>query len=201
MRIQLLFVPAFVAALTLTAGAQTPAPATPESLVAAAKRAAGTDYQGTFVRVCVAPDNLAGGAGGGARGAVPPARVVPDRSTWLRPALQGVRQLLLHRYQDSLRVGACDERGPHRHRHAVRLRDRAGDDRGHDRARPRSAHRQVRARQPRPRRSRPGRGAPAEPLRRQGRDGLRRTGIRRSSVLRRLRAACRSAISSSAPAA
>jgi metallo-beta-lactamase class B len=83
MRNQLLVVWALFAAMVLTAEAQAPAPATPESLVAAAKRAAGTDYTGTFVRICVAPENLAAGAGrGAARGAAPPARVVPDRSTW-----------------------------------------------------------------------------------------------------------------------
>ena len=31
---------------------------TPDSLVAAAKRAAGPDHSGTFLRICVAPDNL-----------------------------------------------------------------------------------------------------------------------------------------------
>jgi metallo-beta-lactamase class B len=83
MRSQLLLVGALFAATAFTVEAQAPAPATPDSLVAAAKRAAGTDYSGTFVRVCVAPENLAGGAGrGGARGAAPPARVVPDRSSW-----------------------------------------------------------------------------------------------------------------------
>jgi metallo-beta-lactamase class B len=67
-------------AITFTASAQGPAPVTPEGLVAAAKRAAGVDYAGTFLRICVAPDNL--GGGGGARGAAPVARVVPARSTW-----------------------------------------------------------------------------------------------------------------------
>jgi metallo-beta-lactamase class B len=53
---------------------------TPESLVKAAKRAAGVEYAGTFLRICVAPDNLEGGAG---RGAAPPgARNVPDRALW-----------------------------------------------------------------------------------------------------------------------
>jgi len=73
-----------LSAVTITGHAQEPAPATPESLVAGAKRAAGLDYAGTFARICVAPDNLGrgGAAGGGARGAAPAARVVPDRSTW-----------------------------------------------------------------------------------------------------------------------
>ncbi len=68
-------------AIALLAGSplvvEAAAPVTPDSLVAAAKRAAGRDYAGTFLRICVAPDNL---------NAVPrPAnapRVVPDRATW-----------------------------------------------------------------------------------------------------------------------
>jgi metallo-beta-lactamase class B len=48
--------------------------------VKAAKRAAGTDYAGTFLRICVLPDNLEGGAG---RGVAPPGpRNVPDRALW-----------------------------------------------------------------------------------------------------------------------
>jgi metallo-beta-lactamase class B len=51
---------------------------TPASLVAAAKRAAGPDYAGTFLRICVAPDNLT------PRPPPNPAapRTVPDRATW-----------------------------------------------------------------------------------------------------------------------
>jgi metallo-beta-lactamase class B len=67
---------------TLAVQAQTPAPATPDNLVVAAKRAAGTDYAGTFVRICVAPENLGGGA---ARGGGAGARVVPDRAQWYAP--------------------------------------------------------------------------------------------------------------------
>ena len=78
----LLLVAVLVAVMTCAARAQAPAPTTPENLVAAAKRAAGTDYSGTFLRICVAPENLAGGAGRGGAGAAPPARVVPDRATW-----------------------------------------------------------------------------------------------------------------------
>ncbi len=81
----LLFVAAVSGTMALTVHAQAPAPVTSESLVNAAKRAAGTDYAGTFLRICVAPDNLQGGAGRGAatRGAAPPpARTVPDRALW-----------------------------------------------------------------------------------------------------------------------
>jgi metallo-beta-lactamase class B len=66
----------------LAVQAQTPAPATPDSLVTAAKRAAGTDYAGTFVRICVAPENLGAGA---ARGGGAGARAVPDRAQWYAP--------------------------------------------------------------------------------------------------------------------
>src|SRR5262245_41979754 len=70
------------AAAAFTIHAQEPAPATPDSLVRSAKRAAGVEYPGTFLRICVAPDNLPGDAGRG-RGAAPPgARTVPDRATW-----------------------------------------------------------------------------------------------------------------------
>jgi metallo-beta-lactamase class B len=64
-----------VVASIATTQAQPVVPVTPDALVAAAKRAAGQDHAGTFVRVCVAPDNL-----GGAR--PPPARTVPDRASW-----------------------------------------------------------------------------------------------------------------------
>jgi metallo-beta-lactamase class B len=80
MRGYLLFVAAVSGALTLTLHAQAPAPVTPENLVKAAKRAAGLDYAGTFLRICVAPDNLEGAAGRGA--AQSAARAVPDRALW-----------------------------------------------------------------------------------------------------------------------
>ena len=76
----LLFVAAVSGAITFTAHAQAPAPVTPENLVKAAKRAAGVDYAGTFLRICVAPDNLQSAP---ARGAAPPAaRAAPDRALW-----------------------------------------------------------------------------------------------------------------------
>ncbi len=85
MRGCLLFVAAVSGAMTLTVQAQAPVPVTAESLVRAAKRAAGTDYAGTFLRICVAPDNVEGAADRGAagRGAAPhAARTVPDRALW-----------------------------------------------------------------------------------------------------------------------
>jgi hypothetical protein len=53
MRGCLLCVAAVSGAITLTVHAQAPAPATAESLVNAAKRAAGVDYAGTFLRYFV----------------------------------------------------------------------------------------------------------------------------------------------------
>jgi metallo-beta-lactamase class B len=84
MRLRLIIAALFAA--TAAARAQTPTAVTPESLVTAAKRAAGQDYAGTFLRICVAPDNLgagrAGGAGRGAANTAPAARTIPDRATW-----------------------------------------------------------------------------------------------------------------------
>ena len=80
MRIQLLMTAGMLfAAATQAVHAQAPAPVTAESLVTAAKKAAGQDYSGTFLRICVAPDNLS------PRPAPNPAagsRAVPDRATW-----------------------------------------------------------------------------------------------------------------------
>jgi metallo-beta-lactamase class B len=66
--------------LTIAAGARAQAPpaTTPETLVIAAKRAAGRDYAGTFVRICVAPDNLTPRP----PNAAPAASTIPDRATW-----------------------------------------------------------------------------------------------------------------------
>jgi metallo-beta-lactamase class B len=80
MRSCLLAAAAVFGAIALTVHAQAPAPATPDDLVKAAKRAAGLDYAGTFLRICVAPDNLQSAP---ARGAAPPAaRTAPDRALW-----------------------------------------------------------------------------------------------------------------------
>lgn len=69
----------FASAILSTVHAQAPTPSTPDALVAAAKRAAGQDHAGTFLRICVAPDNL------NAAPRPPPltgARTIPDRATW-----------------------------------------------------------------------------------------------------------------------
>ena len=79
MRLRLLAAATLFTLVTLTAYAQVPAPVTPEALITSAKRAAGTDHAGTFLRICVAPDNL---NAGGRRGGGPGPRVVPDRATW-----------------------------------------------------------------------------------------------------------------------
>jgi metallo-beta-lactamase class B len=81
-----LIVAAVLVAGAAAALAQAPVPATAESLVTAAKRAAGQDHAGTFLRICVALDSPGGGrAGGSGRGvgdAPPAARAVPDRAVW-----------------------------------------------------------------------------------------------------------------------
>jgi len=62
--------------------AQPATPPTPDSLVAAAKRLAGTDFAGSFARICVAPDNLTARTPGAGRGAATAPRPTPDRATW-----------------------------------------------------------------------------------------------------------------------
>ena len=71
------------ASLTGSLGQPAQAP-TPDSLVAAAKRASGLNFQGAFQRICVAPDNLNAGRGAGLAGAGRAAapRPAPDRATW-----------------------------------------------------------------------------------------------------------------------
>ena len=86
MKLRLIAGATLFTAVTFTVYAQVPAPVTPEALVTAAKRAAGVDHAGTFLRICVAPDNLnAGGRRGGGpapRGGGPAPRAVPDRAAW-----------------------------------------------------------------------------------------------------------------------
>jgi metallo-beta-lactamase class B len=71
-----------VAASTAATLAQATAPVTPESLLIAAKRAAGQDHAGTFIRICVAPENLAAGGRGGRGGPNSSTAAVPDRAAW-----------------------------------------------------------------------------------------------------------------------
>ena len=72
------------AALAATAGAGFPIAQTPtnvDGLVSAAKRSAGTEWAGTFLRLCIAPPPAAGrGRGGAAPNAAPPGP--PARSSW-----------------------------------------------------------------------------------------------------------------------
>ena len=86
MKLQLIAGATLFTAVTFTVYAQVPAPVTPEALITAAKRVVGIDHAGTFLRICVAPDNLnAGGPRGGGpapRGGGPAPRAVPDRATW-----------------------------------------------------------------------------------------------------------------------
>jgi metallo-beta-lactamase class B len=79
MRYCLFAVGAIAAAAALSLEAQPAASGTPEELVAAAKRAAGRDHSGTFLRICVAPDNL--NAAPRPPVATGPG-VAPDRETW-----------------------------------------------------------------------------------------------------------------------
>lgn len=72
------------AALAVTAGVALPiaqTPTTVDGLVSAAKRSAGTDWAGTFLRLCVvSPPAAAGGRGATAGNATPPGP--PARSSW-----------------------------------------------------------------------------------------------------------------------
>jgi metallo-beta-lactamase class B len=87
---------ALLAAFGVSTSLAQPAADTPDSLVVDAKRAAGTDFPGTFARLCVAPDNMNTGRGGAGRGGAAPAaargaaaapapRPAPDRATWYAP--------------------------------------------------------------------------------------------------------------------
>jgi metallo-beta-lactamase class B len=89
MKIRLLFsYVASVLVLCSAALAQTPTSADIESHIAAAKTAAGQDFRGTFVNLCLpaaaAPGGARGGAarGGAGRGAAAAAPATPDRSGW-----------------------------------------------------------------------------------------------------------------------
>src|SRR5262245_4975235 len=71
-----------LAAITCTASAQTPA-TTIDGLVGAAKTAAGTDWAGTFLRLCIpTPAAAPGAAQGTARAAAAARPRTPARETW-----------------------------------------------------------------------------------------------------------------------
>ena len=72
------------AAISITAQSQAPAPATPDALVAAAKRAAGRDYAGERSSAFASRRTISCGwrlATASPDAAAGP-RVVPDRATW-----------------------------------------------------------------------------------------------------------------------
>ena len=108
------------AALAIAAGmvivsAQTP-PTTVDGLVSAAKVAAGTDWPGTFTRLCIPPPQgpaRGRGASPGAATATPPCPT--STGAVARRARQGRRQPLLHRRKGAPLVGARGQRGDHRH--------------------------------------------------------------------------------------
>jgi metallo-beta-lactamase class B len=79
MTLRVLASAALLIIVTVAVHAQAPGPVTHDALITAAKRAAGADHAGTFLRICVAPDNL---NAGGPRAGGPGPRVVPDRGTW-----------------------------------------------------------------------------------------------------------------------
>src|SRR5687767_7299254 len=76
-RMKRIYIASVLAVVMLTfAHAQTPEGQSIDQLVSAAKAAAGTEWTGTFARLCVPPP--AGGRGGGGGGANNP----PPRSAW-----------------------------------------------------------------------------------------------------------------------
>ena len=172
-----------------TLSAQAPA-SEMDAHISAAKTAAGLDYRATFVNLCFpganpALANPAAGRAGGAGAAGDAARAEGGAAAprdarsrdVVRLAVQGLRQPLLARHATAFVVGAAHQRGPHHHRHELRVGHRARNHRRPDDARTRSAANQVRRHQPCARRSRSGRRGTAEAIRRQGRDGRARLGV------------------------
>lgn len=74
---------ALLFAMAGIAAAQAPGP-TVESYLAAAKTAAGTEWAGTFLRLCIPPSQAAAGRGAGARGTAP--RTPPKEAWYAEPA-------------------------------------------------------------------------------------------------------------------
>jgi metallo-beta-lactamase class B len=73
----------FVAVVTIscTASAQTP-PTTVDGLISAAKNAAGVEWAGTFLRLCIPPPTAPAAAARGAAPAAPAATRTPAKDTW-----------------------------------------------------------------------------------------------------------------------
>src|SRR6187402_3097785 len=66
----------------IIASAQTPAPTSVDGLVSAAKVAAGTDWSGTFTRLCIPPPAAPAGGRGRGAGANAGRTSPPPRETW-----------------------------------------------------------------------------------------------------------------------
>ena len=100
--------------------------------IATAKTAAGQDYRGTFVNLCL-PSAPPAAAPAGALEAA--RREALARTTdagpgqLVRTAPEGVRQPLLAGNASAFLVGAADERRAHHHRHEFRLGHAARDHR------------------------------------------------------------------------
>ena len=154
-------------------------PALPAAVAAQGVRARGTRRPRSAGR------GTGRSSGGGSRGRRRTGDPRPIRL--VRLALQGLRQSLLARHTAALVLGAAHQRGPHHHRHQLRLGHTARDHRRSDDAGAQSARHQVRDHQPRSRRSRSGRGGAPEPLRRQGGDGRRRLGFNAAAASHRCR--------------
>ena len=179
--------------------------------IATAKTAAGQDYRGTFVNLCLPSAPRGGGAGRGAaagggaprRGAAPArgagAPQTPDRANWYAPPFKVFDNLYWLGTRQHSSWALQTSAGHHHHRHEFRLGHAAGNHRRHDEARPESERHQVRDHQPRAWRPRPGRRGIAGALQRASRDGRARLGRHAQASRRPQRAAYRRGTSRSEP--
>ena len=167
--------------------------------IATAKAAAGQEYRGTFVNLCLPSAPRGGGAGRGGAAAAARRRRAPNAGPrqLVCAAVQSVRQFLLAGHAPAFVVGASDQRRHHHHRYELRVGDTAGDHRRDDKAGLESERHQVRDHQPRARRSRSGRRRAAGALQRASRDGCARLGRDDQAARRLLRAGYRSGTSRS----
>ena len=146
--------------------------------IATAKTAAGQDYRGTFVNLCLPERPARRRCRTRWRRRRARRRRAPDAGPrqLVCATLQGVRQSLLAGDAPAFLVGASDQRGDHHHRYEFRVGDTAGDHRRDDEARLESERHQIRDHQPRAWRPRPGRRRAAGALQRASRDGRGRLG-------------------------